>query len=199
MSVQEDREKENEQTKNWEEIRQKVLERDDYCCQFCGLTEEEHSEKHGRGLSIHHVIPERDGGTNNMNNLVALCRSCHRTMEAVHGRTMGLIAREEDHRGDLEGVNKVIRKHNELADQLEDELHQFAEDHPIFAREFGVNKTPHELNVFDWRESANSHSAPKIESEWQFAVSWGYKEGIFEVLAALDGLTDAPFEQVDDA
>jgi HNH endonuclease len=41
-----------------------VLERDGHCCRRCGRTD---------GLTLHHVIPIRDGGGNSGGNVVTLC------------------------------------------------------------------------------------------------------------------------------
>jgi 5-methylcytosine-specific restriction enzyme A len=56
--------------------RAKALERDGYRCRFkgCGST---------NNLSVHHVIAIRDGGTNQVSNLVTLCRTHHEFMEKV--------------------------------------------------------------------------------------------------------------------
>ncbi|HTE19831.1 MAG TPA: HNH endonuclease [Armatimonadota bacterium] len=49
--------------------RRSVFARDDYQCQYCGLT--------GRELTIDHVIPKRLGGGATWENLVACCRRCN--------------------------------------------------------------------------------------------------------------------------
>ena len=54
----------------WSRIRQKVLNRDGYSCQICGLVETSI-------LHIHHIMKKRDGGTDHMDNLITLCPSCH--------------------------------------------------------------------------------------------------------------------------
>ena len=54
----------------WSRIRQKVLSRDGYSCQICGLVETSI-------LHIHHIMKKRDGGTDHMDNLITLCPSCH--------------------------------------------------------------------------------------------------------------------------
>ena len=52
----------------WERLRQQVKDRDDHRCQYCG----------GAGrLEVHHVIELERGGTNDLDNLSALCRTCH--------------------------------------------------------------------------------------------------------------------------
>ncbi len=49
--------------------RANILLRDDETCQYCG--------KHGRDLTLDHVIPRSRGGQGTWENLVACCRSCN--------------------------------------------------------------------------------------------------------------------------
>lgn len=60
--------------------RERVLERDNWTCQFCGMNNEQHILLFGRSLTIDHI----DGNgrysqikNNNMNNLITLCLRCH--------------------------------------------------------------------------------------------------------------------------
>ena len=55
------------------QLRKEVLKRDDYTCQNCGAKADV--------LDIHHIIPIKYSGTDNINNLIALCKSCHKTIE----------------------------------------------------------------------------------------------------------------------
>lgn len=64
----------------WKEIKAAVRERD-RVCRECGRTPEEN----GRALDVHHLDPFRFSGDNSMDNLVALCRSCHMRADD-HGR-----------------------------------------------------------------------------------------------------------------
>lgn len=59
----------------WGGARVRCLERDDYECQSCGCTLEEHTEEFGRSLDVHHI----DGHHQNhdLSNLITLCRPCH--------------------------------------------------------------------------------------------------------------------------
>lgn len=59
----------------WQEMREAVLERDDYTCQGCGTDVE-------RDAPIHHIVPLGCGGTNTYRNLITLCEKCH---GKIHG------------------------------------------------------------------------------------------------------------------
>lgn len=71
--------------------REKVLERDDFECRICGLSQKEHKKECGRSLHIHHIIPRSEFMEAGMNrppneaakieNLIAVCQSCHRKAE----------------------------------------------------------------------------------------------------------------------
>ena len=52
-------------------VRRAVLKRDQHRCQAPGCT-------NTRFLEIHHIKPLQNGGTNDLENLVTLCSSCHR-------------------------------------------------------------------------------------------------------------------------
>lgn len=62
-------------------ITKKVKERDNHKCQKCGMTEEEHRKKFGRGLVVHHIIPRRlftdKDKADSPFNLITLCDKCH--------------------------------------------------------------------------------------------------------------------------
>lgn len=51
-----------------------VLSRDSYSCRLCGKP----WRMAERELEIHHVIPKSQGGSNRMENLVTVCKPCHR-------------------------------------------------------------------------------------------------------------------------
>ena len=52
----------------WYEVRLKVLERDEYQCRQCGSKD---------ALDVHHIRARRDGGSDDPDNLMTLCRTCH--------------------------------------------------------------------------------------------------------------------------
>jgi len=72
---------------NWLVQREKALERDDYECRVCGLTNEKHQAAHDQSLHVHHIQPLRTFDeaeeANNIENLVVLCQSCHKQWEGI--------------------------------------------------------------------------------------------------------------------
>lgn len=54
--------------KRWREIRLRVLERDEWQCQYCGDRED---------LTCDHIVPLARGGGNEDENLTAACRRCN--------------------------------------------------------------------------------------------------------------------------
>ena len=79
----------NEKVKHWgyqkgfnyrySSRREAVLNRDNYTCQCCG-------KKHTR-LEVHHIVFRSQGGTDDENNLITLCKECH---DAIHDGTLVL-------------------------------------------------------------------------------------------------------------
>lgn len=70
---------------NWKGNRKKALERDEYQCQVCEMTQKEHAAEYGQGLHVHHIIPQSNFDDyekqNGLENLVTLCRECHSKYE----------------------------------------------------------------------------------------------------------------------
>jgi 5-methylcytosine-specific restriction endonuclease McrA len=70
----------------WNPQRRKALQRDDYECQDCGMTRDEHHDEYGTDLEVHHKTPIRTFEdtqiANQLSNLITLCTSCHSQREA---------------------------------------------------------------------------------------------------------------------
>jgi hypothetical protein len=49
------------------EVKQNCKQRSNYRCAICG----------DHAIDAHHIIPLRDGGTNDLENLICVCRRCH--------------------------------------------------------------------------------------------------------------------------
>jgi hypothetical protein len=67
---------------DWRTRRKKVLKRDGYECQNCGVK----GGSRGRAtLHAHHIVPKSNGGSHKLSNLKTVCHECHK---AVHGNVM---------------------------------------------------------------------------------------------------------------
>lgn len=58
---------------NWQHVRKAALIRDGYQCQACGML----LGRKSRDAHVDHIIPKREGGTNELSNLQTLCHGCH--------------------------------------------------------------------------------------------------------------------------
>ena len=53
----------------WKLIRRGIISEDEFQCKLCSRKKDE--------LHVHHIIPLSKYGTNDLNNLILLCRKCH--------------------------------------------------------------------------------------------------------------------------
>jgi predicted RNA-binding Zn-ribbon protein involved in translation (DUF1610 family) len=58
-----------------EELKEQIRKRDNYECQNCGMTEEEHLIVYGQVLHIHHIDYNKKNC--NKNNLISTCITCN--------------------------------------------------------------------------------------------------------------------------
>ena len=68
--------------------RSAILNRDNYTCQCCG--------KKNCRLEVHHIKFRRNGGTDDEENLITLCKECH---DGVHAGTVVLNKKHKKSRG----------------------------------------------------------------------------------------------------
>lgn len=59
---------------DWKARRRKVLQRDNYICQGCGLRS---TRVDNIRFDIDHIVPKSDGGKHGLSNLQTLCKRCH--------------------------------------------------------------------------------------------------------------------------
>lgn len=193
---------ERSESGEWSDRRELVLARDDRECRFCGMTENEHLDEHDRSLDVHHVIPREDGGTDRTKNLVTLCRSCHQTLESLHGQAMSEVISAEDYSEDLQQFTKTWNEYWETYDQYNQALWAFADSNPVFRDEFAIYNDPFEKDVPAVQsrtlEEYADEADGEITSEWEFAVKFGYQEALIDLLGTLDGRTGIPFDDIDD-
>jgi len=112
--------------------REEVLSEKGHECRFCGVTEAQHKEDHGRSLDIHHIIPKRQGGTDDVSNLLPVCIDCHRTLEETQGKALTRIRDEHTERlqDKIESLQDelVSRPDHETVESLIETIHDLARD-----------------------------------------------------------------------
>lgn len=81
----------------WYKDRKAALERDNYRCVNCRMSNDEHIRKYKKGLHVHHVKPYRNSKDNSISNLVTLCIGCHLKEEVKSRIKFSLIDLEPDH------------------------------------------------------------------------------------------------------
>jgi len=123
---------------NWYQQRRKALERDNYECQFCGISEEQHQTDNERGLEAHHIIKERRGGKDHPDNLITVCRDCHNTLEQTQAEALTRIKErhvqkevDDARQTMLENFEKLIRPIGEVTIYI---VHHPMEDRQCNAR-----------------------------------------------------------------
>jgi hypothetical protein len=176
VSVQEAAEQDGESGDRWKQVRERALKRDSYECRFCGMSDEEHQEENGAGLDVHHIIPRRDGGADRMHNLAALCRSCHSTMESLHGQAMGEIVHEKSHRDDLEDLVQALDEARERWEDADSTIREFVENHPAFCDRFGFVSDADVVECWELDKPVRNLEYP--HSEWKAVALYGYTYGM---------------------
>jgi len=72
---------------SWESQRQAARERDNFTCQSCGMTKEEHLEQYKVRPHVHHISPwhqfDDHEERNRLQNLIVLCVDCHAKWEKM--------------------------------------------------------------------------------------------------------------------
>ena len=72
---------------NWEQKREEALARDGHECVVCGVGPDEHRERHGCDLHVHHIQPiatyDTPEAANEVDNLITLCRPHHGIWEGI--------------------------------------------------------------------------------------------------------------------
>jgi len=66
---------------DWTLIREEARQRDNYTCQRCGVEGIEQGE---HNLEVHHITPRAESGSDNLENLITICRVCH---DEIHSGT----------------------------------------------------------------------------------------------------------------
>ncbi len=58
----------------WSKVRADVLKRDRFTCRICGLSGDS-------SLHVHHIMKQKEGGTDHKDNLITVCPKCHKAAD----------------------------------------------------------------------------------------------------------------------
>jgi 5-methylcytosine-specific restriction endonuclease McrA len=77
------------------DFRAYVVARDKHTCQYCGKP-----KLYGRNLTIDHLIPRCNGGSNHVDNLIVACKQCNtkkntRSVESYVEKRLAELEREK--------------------------------------------------------------------------------------------------------
>lgn len=67
-------------------MKEDVLKRDQYKCQICGMSNENHKKRYGNNISVDHIDGsgrDEEKMNNNISNLWTLCLSCHGRKDSI--------------------------------------------------------------------------------------------------------------------
>ena len=72
-------------TAEWKARRLRILRRDAFVCQSCGLV------TYGQAAHVDHILPLEEGGTDDDANLQTLCSACHGVKTRAEQRRRGRL------------------------------------------------------------------------------------------------------------
>jgi len=89
----------------WYKLRWKILQRDNFTCQYCGQSAPNVK------LEVDHKVPIADGGTNDEDNLVTACYACNRGKNGLR-QSIALSGhpRPSQHNREAPARKKIIEK-----------------------------------------------------------------------------------------
>jgi len=100
----------------------------------------------------------------------------------------------ENQRNAVRGLNRVFKEYIDVLESVNADLEEFVERNPVFASEFEMFTRSGGVEAPGLQCPAERVHDSGIHSEWDFAVAYGYREGVEDVVSALDGETDVPFD-----
>lgn len=97
-----------------DKLRRDVKARDNYQCSVCGAT---------TGLEVHHIIKVKHGGTNELDNLITLCSSCHRAIDTLNlEHAVGKCAKNAEKQLGIKHYTLDLRTSKEKVQDIQTDL-----------------------------------------------------------------------------
>ena len=82
-----------------------IYTRDGFCCLYCGDTVEK-----GARLTVDHIVPSVDGGTNAADNLITCCLSCNSAKQDLSAREWRTYAAKKSIAFSWDAIRRQARK-----------------------------------------------------------------------------------------
>jgi hypothetical protein len=94
-----------------DKLRKEVRERDNHECRFCESDD---------NLHTHHIVPRSADGSDDLENLITVCASCHKTIENTQGDALKRIKKQKQEKlNQLQNESENSYTLNELSDAFE--------------------------------------------------------------------------------
>lgn len=100
----------------------KVFERDSYTCRYCGQKPPEVT------LEVDHFIPVKEGGDNEMSNLITSCKECNRGKKARVVRSPDEEKQLEEIIADKKEVVAQLKRMRKINDQIQQEVMEMVDN-----------------------------------------------------------------------
>jgi hypothetical protein len=119
-------------------------------------------------------------------------------METLHAQAIGEHVDNYDR--SLEGINQIYRSGWERVKTFDRRLAEFMEEHPTFKNELFIYDenthadTPPAIESDEWGDIVYDNHPIEIDSEFRFAVAYGAKKMLAQVIGEIDGRTGVPFD-----
>lgn len=94
-------------SRQWQELRRQVLDRDHYVCRYCGQP---------NSKTVDHIVPIEYDSTHkaDINNLATICRQCHRLKtkweQSYYGTGQGHHRQEVAEVKDISTISRLMKK-----------------------------------------------------------------------------------------
>ncbi len=150
-----------------------VLERDNWQCQKCGMTQEAHFVIFNRSLDMHHIDGEGRGKqdpNNDFDNIISLCTRCHTKLhnDIMAEERWGELVDQDDSKWKYPKIREIVdnkrkslgtlaKAKQELADELEVKFYTI--DHKYYDRKEGF--------LTEIQKRKNKHNALSTKGETQ--------------------------------